>query len=148
MSANEMIKRHESLGAVFSDDGFVKSYGDYESEYRAARKAAGLMDLSNRDRLSLRGKDSVSFLNNMVTNDIRLLKPGMGLYACLLNPKGHIITDMRVHRGPEDELILDLEMGLGDRLRDHLEKHKFRSEVEISSLKESLGHFYLVGKDV
>ena len=50
-------------------------------EHRAVRAAVGLFDQSYRGILELSGKDRARFLNGMVTNDLRPLKTGDGLYA-------------------------------------------------------------------
>ena len=43
---------------------------------------------------SLSGSDRVRWLNGMVTNNVRDLAPGSGVYAFLLNPQGHILGDL------------------------------------------------------
>src|SRR5689334_5242143 len=73
------------------------SYGSaadaVENEYWALRRGAGILDLSARGRMLLRGEDAARFLHGMVTNDVQGLRPGAGQYAFLLNVHGHILAD-------------------------------------------------------
>ena len=47
-----------------------------------------------RARISLSGSDRVRWMNGMVTNNIRDLATGHGVYAFLLNPQGRILGDV------------------------------------------------------
>src|SRR6516225_9651399 len=90
---------HLSQGAVLAEyhGALVPGrYDDPKAEYRAVRHAAGIFDFSFRARFAARGPDRVSFLHNMLTNDVRSLGPGRGMYAALLDVKGHILADLRV----------------------------------------------------
>src|ERR1700693_3224692 len=63
-------------------------------EFRELLAGCGVYDLSTRAKISLSGGDRVRWLNGMVTNNIRDLAPGRGVYAFLLNPQGHILGDL------------------------------------------------------
>src|SRR5207249_5186114 len=62
----------------------------------------------NRLLFSIIGRDRVRWLNGMVTNNIRDLAPGRGLYSFVLNSQGHILGDLYVfNRG--ESLIAEIE---------------------------------------
>src|SRR6476469_11042271 len=83
-------------------------FGDVRSEFQALVTAAGVYELGARAKVSLTGSDRVRWLNGMVSNNIRDLAPGHGVYAFLLNPQGHILGDMYAfHRG--DYLLIDTD---------------------------------------
>ena len=48
----------------------------FETEYQALRENAALIDLSYRGKLKVSGADRVSFLHNILTQEIKTLKPG------------------------------------------------------------------------
>jgi aminomethyltransferase len=80
---------HKSNGAEFVErDGWLLPayFGNSATEYGAVRSAVGLMDLSYRGLLQLTGPDRLSFLQGMLSNDLRALKPFTGQYATLLSP--------------------------------------------------------------
>ncbi|MGH7898946.1 MAG: YgfZ/GcvT domain-containing protein [Candidatus Binatia bacterium] len=133
-----------SSGAVFRDYGglgIAESYGDPATEYRAARAAAGLFDLSFRGILRFTGADRTTFLHNLLSNDIEALRPGEGCYATLLTQQSKVVADANV-LCLEDSLWLDLDVRFEERARAHLEKYLVADEVEIESriaLDTSLG---------
>src|SRR5574337_1498948 len=86
-------------------------FADPTAEHRAVRTSVGLIDLSYRGILELTGKDSTRFLNGMVTNDVKFLKPGSGQYAAMLTPHGKLVADMRIY-ALADGYWLDLHEGL------------------------------------
>jgi glycine cleavage system aminomethyltransferase T len=63
-------------------------FSDPQGEFDALRNGCGVYDLGFRARISLAGSDRVRWMNGMVTNNIRDLAAGRGVYAFLLNPQG------------------------------------------------------------
>ena len=80
-------------------------HGDVRAEFQALVSGSGVYDLSSRSNLSLTGGDRVRWLNGMVTNNIRDLQPGYGVYAFLLNPQGHILGDLYAYNRGEALLV-------------------------------------------
>src|SRR2546425_12325859 len=69
-------------------------FGDPQAEFATLRDGCGVYDVGFRAKISLRGGDRTRWLNGMVTNNIRDLAVGRGVYAFLLNPQGHILGDL------------------------------------------------------
>src|SRR5947209_17312189 len=65
-----------------------------EAEFHALREGCGVFDLGWRARARVEGKDRVRWLNGMVSNNIRDLAAGRGVYAFVLNPQGRIQGDL------------------------------------------------------
>src|SRR5437868_15120938 len=76
-------------------------------EYCALRVGAGLVDLSYRGRLRIMGRDRRTWLQGLVTQDLVNLPDGLGVYSAMLNPQGHLLTDLRIFALP-DILLIDL----------------------------------------
>ncbi len=132
---------HTELGATFTliaDWEIPHHYTTPWEEALAARKTAGWCDLSYRGKICLSGKDRVRFLHNLVSNDIQRLQVGEGCYALFLEPKGHIITDMRVY-ALEDSFLLETEPGQENRLARLLDRYRFREKVTIEKVTEQWG---------
>lgn len=96
-------------------------FKDFASECEAVRKGVGLLDLSFRAKIEVTGKDRVSFLHNLLTNDIQGLGLGSGCYAMLLNAQGRILADMNVSVFA-NSILLEMEGGLEKKVLGHLEK--------------------------
>jgi glycine cleavage system aminomethyltransferase T len=77
-------------------------------EFRALSSTCGVYDLGSRAKIGLTGSDRVRWLNGMVTNNVRDLAVGHGVYAFLLNPQGHILGDLYAYNRGE-QIFVDTE---------------------------------------
>jgi folate-binding protein YgfZ len=132
---------HHSLGAQFSElNGaeIATDYGDWLAEYKALRETAGVLDLSFRGRICLLGNDRVRFLHGQITNDIKKLPVGEGCYAALTSAKGKMESDLNVFN-LADELLLDFEPGLTQKISQRLEKFIVADDVQIADVTPHYG---------
>jgi folate-binding protein YgfZ len=124
---------HQGLNARFAELNnaeIVADYGDWATEYKSLRVAAGVLDLSFRGRICLLGNDRVRFLHGQITNDAKKLGAGEGCYAALTTSKGKIESDLNVFNLP-DELLLDFEAGLTEKISQRLGKFIVADDVQI-----------------
>ncbi|MCB1365771.1 MAG: folate-binding protein YgfZ [Rhodobacteraceae bacterium] len=84
---------------------------------------------ATRRILRLTGRDTDSFLQGLVTNDIAGLKDGL-VYAALLTPQGKYIADFFLRRDG-DSVLLDVAEALGDDLERRLAMYRLRADVRI-----------------
>jgi len=103
-----------------------------ERDYAALTAGAGLLDRSARGKMDVTGPDAAEFLQGQVTNDVEEPSRGQGCYAALLDPKAHIVADMRILSAGPAELWLDTEPHALDALMRHLRMYKIGRQVEIS----------------
>lgn len=106
-------------------------FGDSAAEYGAVRSAAGLIDLSHRGLFQVTGPDRLSFLQGMLSNDLRILKPFTGQYATLLTQQGKVIADVRVLCAM-NSFYLDFWENLKEKILAHLNRYLVADEVEIA----------------
>jgi folate-binding protein YgfZ len=110
-------------------------FGDPHREFAALQHACGIFDLGFRARLSLTGSDRVRWMNGMVTNNIRDLAEGHGVYAFLLNPQGRILGDMHVfHHG--DSLIVETDRSQMEAILGTFDHYIIMDDVEVANLTE------------
>ncbi|MGH7929391.1 MAG: hypothetical protein ACREQV_16500, partial [Candidatus Binatia bacterium] len=129
---------HKRQGAVFVErDGWLlpAHFGNAAAEYNAVREAAGIIDLSNRGLLQFTGPDRVTFLQGMLSNDLRLLKTFEGQHATILNQQGKVLADLRVLCAM-NSLYLDFWEPLKDKILEHLNRYLIADEVEIADRSE------------
>ena len=125
---------HKDNGAILAErDGWLLPihFGNPAAEYTAARSTCGFIDLSHRGLLQLTGPDRLSFLQGMLSNDLRLLKPFEGQYATLLTQQGKVIADIRVLCSL-NSFYLDFWENLKHRVIEHLNRYLVADEVEIA----------------
>jgi folate-binding protein YgfZ len=124
---------HQGLGAQFAelnDAQLVNDYGDWLAEHVALRETAGVLDFSFRSRLCLVGADRARFLHGQVTNDVKKLRAGEGCYAAITTAKGKMESDLNIFALAE-ELLLDFEPGLTEKVSQRLEKFIVADDVQM-----------------
>jgi folate-binding protein YgfZ len=94
--------------------------------------------------ISLTGRDRVRWLNGMVSNNIRDLAAGHGVYAFVLNAQGHIQGDLYAfNRG--ESLILEMERAQVEKLLEIFRRYIIMDKVEIADLSEQLAVIGVAG---
>jgi folate-binding protein YgfZ len=112
-------------------------FGDVRAEFQALLSGCGLYDLSGRAKIAVTGGDRVRWLNGMVSNNVRDLAPGHGVYAFMLNAQGRIQADLYVYqRG--DSLLVDTERGQRDKVLQLFERYIIADDVEIADISNNL----------
>ncbi len=131
----------EGLGAARVSDyrgaTTASSFGDPQAEFAALRSACGVYDLGFRTRISLTGGDRVRWLNGMTTNNIRDLGVGLGVYAFLLNPQGHILGDLFAYNRGE-AITVDTDHAQAEKILATFDHYIIMDDVEVTNLGEQL----------
>jgi glycine cleavage system aminomethyltransferase T len=130
---------HTAQGAVLTNDRGVElpeRFTDVLQEYQAVRETAGLLDLSFRVQVRMTGEDRVSFLQGMVSNDVKALRPGEGCAAALLTEQGRIVADLRVY-ALETCFLLDVDARIKEKSIEALSRLIIADDVELEDLGET-----------
>jgi tRNA-modifying protein YgfZ len=102
-------------------------------------KAAFLPD---RGVVKVSGEDARKFLDNLVTTNVDILRPGDGRFGALLTPQGKIIADFLVTEASETQgggFVFDVPLVLAQALADKLKFYKLRAKVSVENLSAQLG---------
>jgi tRNA-modifying protein YgfZ len=119
---------------------------ELDAQYRQLREECGLLERSERGKLLVGGTEAAEYLQGQLTNDVEALEPGDGLYAALLDRKGHMQGDVRVLRpGEGPDLWLDTELEALDAVRRHLQTYKIGRAVEMSDVSGERAILSLIG---
>src|ERR1700735_4610508 len=114
------------------------------TEFKALLSGCAVYDLSSRAKIALTGGDRVRWLNGMVTNNIRDLAVGSGVYAFLLNPQGHILGDLYAYnRG--DSVIIDTDRSQSEKLLATFDHYIIMDDVEVANASDRLAAVGLTG---
>jgi aminomethyltransferase len=119
-------------------------FGDPGAEYEAARRSAGLIDLSFRGLLEVRGGEGSRWLNGQVTNDLASLQPGQMRRAAVLTVKGHVLTDVAVY-ARDEAFWLDLPRDRAVAVQAVLDRRIIADDVEVRNLTPDAARLMLVG---
>jgi folate-binding protein YgfZ len=111
-------------------------FSDAGSEFSALGQGCGIYDLGFRARLSVKGADRVRWMNSMVTNNVRDLAAGRGIYAFLLNPQGHILADLHVFNLGET-LEVETDRNQVEKILATFDHYIIMDDVEVTNLSDS-----------
>ena len=138
MPSTTSTEKLASLGLRRGEYGGAETalaFSDPRTEFAALGSACGVCDLSWRRYFTVSGRDRVRWLNGMVSNNIRDLQAGHGVYAFVLNPQGHILGDLYIYsRG--DDFVLETDAAQADKLYSHLKRFIIMDQVEFKPAEE------------
>ena len=117
-------------GAIFDADR-VQHFGDTVAELTATAQKTVLCDLGQFGTLRVSGEDAQSFLQNMLSSDIREADADRAQLSSLNSPKGRMLATMLIWRNGDDYL-LQLPRALCEPMRKKLSMYVLRAKLKIS----------------
>jgi aminomethyltransferase len=115
------------------------------TEHKIVRESVGLFDISHMGEFLITGKDSESFLQSIMTNDLKLMLDGKAQYACMCYENGTVVDDCFYYRyNPE---MYRLIVNASNKAKDEqwLNSHKNNFKIKIENLSDQRGRFALQG---
>ena len=109
MKRTPLYQTHVSAGAKLVDFAGWEmpiQYSGVVDEYQTVRTAAGLFDVSHMGRLTVEGRDAVTFLQRVTTNNVEPLAVGTAQYSMVCNPSGGIKDDIFIYRLGETRFLV------------------------------------------
>ena len=104
----------------------------------------GIYELNSRAKVALTGEDRVRWLNGMITNNVRDLPAGQGVYGFLLNPQGKILGDLYAfNRG--EYLLVDTESSQLSRVLEIFERYIIMDDVVVENITGNLSGIGVAG---
>jgi len=131
---------HNKPSSEFS----AADFGDVRAEFYALLSGCGVYDLGWRAKILLTGGDRVRWLNGMISNNVRDLATGHGVYAFLLNAQGRIQADLYAfQRG--GSLLIDTERSQLEKVLQAFDHYIIADDVEIKDISDQLTALGLTG---
>jgi len=96
--------------------------------------------LKDRGIISVLGKDSKEFLQNIITNDINIVNKDNSIFSGIFTPQGKYLYEFFIIKS-DDGYFLDCSGEFVKELKVFLEKYKLNSDVEIKDISGE----YVVG---
>jgi len=128
----------ESSGLLTAD------FGDRRAEFHALLSSCAVYDLGWRSKIVLTGGDRVRWLNGMISNNVRDLAAGHGIYSFLLNAQGHIQADLYAfQRGAS--LLVDTERSQREKVLQLFDHYIIADDVEVTEISDQLTALGLTG---
>ncbi len=87
----------------------------------------------DRTLWALTGPDALTFLQGLVSNDLRPLEAAPGIVWCaLLTPQGKYLADFFVVHTPQGTLLIDIATSLATAILRRLTMYRLRANVQIT----------------
>ena len=122
----------------------VQNFADFELEYGALRKGAGILDFPHRGVVEVAGGDRIDFLQRMLANDVAGLEAGQGTRSFLLSGKGRIVADLIV-LAEHDRVRLVTDVFQAPRVIEELDRRLFAEEVALTDATAETWHLAALG---
>jgi folate-binding protein YgfZ len=121
-------------------------YGNPVAEQRALLNGA-IVDLSDRDVVTVTGPDRLSWLDSLLSQSLARLAPGESAEALLLDPSGRIEYVVRVVDDGETTWLL-MDAGTGAGLAAFLDRMRFMLRVEVADRSVDFATIGTLGEPV
>jgi folate-binding protein YgfZ len=113
-------------------------------EYAAARSGVGLIDRREHGVLEATGRDRATFLNALLSNDVKSLAPGQGCAATLLDVHGKVQVVVLVWVLDERILVVT-PPGTAAATLEALDRYLFSEKVDLRDASEEWALLLLTG---
>jgi folate-binding protein YgfZ len=127
-------------------DGSVQHFGDSAAELLTTAYSTGLCDLSQFGTLRVSGEEAQSFLQNLLSNDIREVTATHAQLSSLNSAKGRMLASFLIWRNGEDYL-LQLPRSLVEAMRKKLSMYVLRAKVKVADASNEIIALGLSGND-
>jgi folate-binding protein YgfZ len=119
-------------------------FGNTTGEFRALLEGCAVFDMSWQAKLVLSGEDRVRWLNGMVTNNVRDLSAGHGVYSFLLSAQGRIQGDLVAYnRG--DHLLVTTDREQAPTIAAIFDRYIIMDDVEVADISDKLATIGVAG---
>ena len=96
--------------------------------------------LKDRRIISISGKDTKEFLQNIITNDINIVDKDNSIFSGIFTPQGKYLYEFFVIKS-DNGYFLDCSEDFADELKFFLEKYKLNLDIQINDISNK----YVVG---
>ncbi len=127
--------KHQGANVVYQPFGswiVPWRFDSLEPEYRALRERVGLIDYSTQALIQVEGTDRVSFLHNLLSQDIKRLQSGQGCQAALLQSNAKLIAELVVLADPTSLWLL-CDATRADTVVQTLERYHFSEQITMTN---------------
>jgi glycine cleavage system aminomethyltransferase T len=132
-------------GAALASDGIPLYFGDLKAEYQAALEHAVLLERSHEARLEIIGKDRLTLMHRISTNDLTNMADGEGRPTIFTNPNARILDRAVVYNANNRAVVLG-EPGRGNALTHYLQRNVFfGDDARVTNLAMTTCEFDLHG---
>lgn len=143
-----LYDEHVSLGGKVVDYAgwyLPVQYEGLVAEHEAVRNAVGLFDVSHMGEITIKGKDSLAFVDYLMTNDITKVVDDQIVYTFMCAPDGGVVDDLLVYRLAHDDFYLVVNASNTAKDYEWILGQKGNFDVEITNISDTVGEVAIQG---
>ncbi|MFC0014801.1 MULTISPECIES: glycine cleavage system aminomethyltransferase GcvT [Allobacillus] len=119
-------------------------FAGIKEEHHTTREKAGLFDVSHMGEIAVKGENSESFLQKMVTNNVSKIKIGQAQYTFMCNERGGVIDDFLIYKLDENDYLLVVNAANTEKDFNWLKQHQ-TDGVEVENVSSEYAQLALQG---
>ncbi|MGM0835648.1 MAG: glycine cleavage system aminomethyltransferase GcvT [Bacillota bacterium] len=142
-----LFEVYKDFGAKTIDFGgwdLPVQFSSIKEEHEAVRTKAGLFDVSHMGEIEVKGKDSLAYLQKMMTNDVSKLKDGGAQYTAMCYENGGTVDDLLVYKKADADYLLVVNASNIEKDYDWLAS-KVTEEVTVTNVSETMAQLAIQG---
>ena len=133
----------ESIGAYF-EQGFVSHYGNPDTECQSVLDNTIIADLSHYALICAKGEEAIDFLQNQLSNDVKLVDDNHSQISAYCSPKGRMLASFRIFKH-QQEIYLRLPADTLEATLKRLRMFIMRSQVTLDDVSNDSVRFGICG---
>lgn len=119
-------------------------FSSIKEEHEAVRTKAGLFDVSHMGEIEVKGKDSLSYLQKMMTNDVSILQTGGAQYTAMCYETGGTVDDLLIYKKSDENYLLVVNAANIEKDYEWLAQHVF-GDVVLTNISDEVAQLAIQG---
>jgi len=119
-------------------------FSSIKEEHEAVRTKAGLFDVSHMGEIIVRGEDSLTYLQSILTNDVSKLQDGQAQYSAMCYEDGGTVDDLLVYKIAANDYLLVVNASNIEKDFNWMLKFK-AGDTSVHNVSDSYGQLALQG---
>ena len=143
-----LFNAHSKYGGKIIEFGgwaMPVQYAGIISEHEAVRGNAGLFDVSHMGEVEVKGTEAFAFVQNLVTNDVAVLRENQILYTFMCYTNGGVVDDLLVYKFSEDHFYLVINAGNIDKDFQWMIDNKGSYDVDLTNISNEVAEVAIQG---
>ena len=120
-------------------------FSSIKEEHETVRTKAGLFDVSHMGEISIKGPDSASFLQKIVTNDVSKLFIGKAQYSAICYEDGGTVDDILIYKRADDHYWLVVNAANTEKDYEWIQQYTANYEVTVENESANVAQLALQG---
>ncbi|MCX7810677.1 MAG: glycine cleavage system aminomethyltransferase GcvT [Leptospiraceae bacterium] len=148
-----LLEEHKKLKArlvPFAGWEMPVQYTSIIEEHLAVRNHVGIFDVSHMGEIQVKGKDAISFLEQLTPNTIEDQKIYQIRYNAILNHDGGVKDDVTIFRESNDSFFIIVNASNVDKIWQYLNEeksHQGRKELELINQSDEYSMLAIQGPE-